>query len=267
MIENLGFGGASLTSIGDLHKIKDLLNSSFDLGITHYDTAAFYGRGYSEIIFGEFLKDKRYNVTVTTKFGFQRELFYTNKLLLRTLLIANKIKKSHYFTNEISNDGAILIPNLDRIIRKAEVERSFLQSIKNLNTNYIDYFMLHEALPSSLDDDAMYYLLDLKAKGHILNLGIAANVHLITKLSITDTEAWDVLQYEGNILELKYNVMHKFKNKMHLHHSVLKNAPEDTTKEKLILDALKYNNMGKVIFSTRKKKRLLDNVEYINHFG
>lgn len=267
MIENLGFGGATLTSIGNLSKINELLRKSYEEGITHYDTAAIYGRGYSEIIFGNFLKDKRKTVTITTKFGFQPELFYTNKLLLWPLLIANNIKKSNNITKEISNKDAIPMPNLNRKITKEEVEKSFLRSIKNLNTNYVDYFMLHEALPTCLNDDAMCYLLDLKTKGDILNLGIASNVHLIKNLNNSDIESWDVLQYEGNNLEIITNVMQKFKSKMHLHHSILRNVSKSAYMEKLILEALQYNSKGKVIFSTRKKQRLLDTVDYIKDHG
>ena len=48
---NLGFGGASLTSMKSYTDVKDLLNTAYQEGIRHFDTAVLYGKGYSELIY------------------------------------------------------------------------------------------------------------------------------------------------------------------------------------------------------------------------
>jgi aryl-alcohol dehydrogenase-like predicted oxidoreductase len=88
MVDKLGFGGAALTSVGSLREIIKLLNFTYDNGITHFDTASLYGKGYSEIIYGKFIQEKRDNVTITTKFGFGGDN-NSKKILLHPLLFAN----------------------------------------------------------------------------------------------------------------------------------------------------------------------------------
>ena len=66
----LGFGCSALT--GSNRKIADrLLQTAFDSGIRHFDVARYYGYGESEKILGAFLKSRRSEVTITTKFGIQ----------------------------------------------------------------------------------------------------------------------------------------------------------------------------------------------------
>jgi aryl-alcohol dehydrogenase-like predicted oxidoreductase len=269
MIERLGFGGASLTSIGNVSVIMDLLRKAFDEGLTHYDTAAIYGKGYSEILYGKFLKDKRKNVSITTKFGYQTNLFYTSKLLLRPLLLLNQIRTNlkGELKKELDKQEILPTPYIKRVIAKQEIENSFLQSIKNLNTSYIDYFMLHEASPDFLTEEALQYLLQLKTKGDILNIGIANNIHFIKDYNAEQVKHWDVLQYEGYNKELKELVKHKFLDKIHFHHSILKKESYNDYKEKKIFEALQQNEHGKVIFATRNKARLYDTVEYIKHYA
>ena len=43
------------------------MNSAFDLGITHFDTASSYGKGRSEQLLGKFIKDKRQKVFIASK--------------------------------------------------------------------------------------------------------------------------------------------------------------------------------------------------------
>ena len=64
----LGFGCSSLTSVGRKQALR-LLESAFDAGIRHFDTARYYGYGEAEGILGSFLKSCREQLTVTTKFG------------------------------------------------------------------------------------------------------------------------------------------------------------------------------------------------------
>ena len=66
---NLGFGGATLTNLKSLSECLQLLETAYQRGLRHFDTAPLYGQGYSEVIYGKFLKDKRKQITLTSKFG------------------------------------------------------------------------------------------------------------------------------------------------------------------------------------------------------
>src|SRR6202521_4086929 len=66
----IGFGCSSLASVGRKNAIR-LLESAFDVGIRHFDVARYYGYGETEGILGTFIKSRRAQVTVTTKFGIE----------------------------------------------------------------------------------------------------------------------------------------------------------------------------------------------------
>src|SRR6266849_9265306 len=66
----IGFGCSSLASVGRKNAIR-LLESAFDVGIRHFDVARYYGYGETEGILGTFIKSRRAQVTITTKFGIE----------------------------------------------------------------------------------------------------------------------------------------------------------------------------------------------------
>src|SRR5216683_5109375 len=66
----IGFGCSSIASVGRKKALR-LLESAFDAGIRHFDVARYYGYGEAEGILGAFIKSRRAQVTVTTKFGIE----------------------------------------------------------------------------------------------------------------------------------------------------------------------------------------------------
>ena len=66
----LGFGCSSLASVGE-KKALQLLGTAFDAGVRHFDVARYYGYGEAESLLGAFVKSRRSEVTITTKFGIE----------------------------------------------------------------------------------------------------------------------------------------------------------------------------------------------------
>src|SRR5277367_3530094 len=66
--QGIGFGCSSLTGT-DVGTANRVLEAAFDAGVRHFDTARYYGYGEAEGILGKFLKGRRTEVTITTKFG------------------------------------------------------------------------------------------------------------------------------------------------------------------------------------------------------
>ena len=62
-----------------------------------------------------------------------------------------------------------------RRIGRAELQATFEASRQSLGTDYIDLYLLHEHLPSSLEPAALDFLLELRASGRVRKLGLAAN--------------------------------------------------------------------------------------------
>lgn len=90
------------------------IHAGLDAGITFFDTAANYGAGHSEQILGEALQGRRQDVVIATKFGH----------------IIDEDAKTVY-----GDDSQIL----DNVRRDVE------NSLRRLQTDYIDIYQLHEA--------------------------------------------------------------------------------------------------------------------------
>src|SRR4051812_30479146 len=69
LVDNLGFGCVALSAHPTAASALTMLETAFDLGLRHFDTAPAYGRGHSEKLLGALLKGRRAHVSVATKFA------------------------------------------------------------------------------------------------------------------------------------------------------------------------------------------------------
>lgn len=117
---NMWGGNDKQDSIASIH-------ASLDHGVTTIDTAPFYGFGLSEEMIGEAIKGKdRSNIQLLTKFG----LVWDG---------SNNGKGEFFFDAE--EDGK-KIP-VFKYASKANVIKEVEESLKRLNTDYIDLLQLH----------------------------------------------------------------------------------------------------------------------------
>ncbi len=265
----IGFGGASLSSMRTEFAALQLLNRAFDLGITHFDTAPLYGKGYSELIFGKFLKKKRQHVTITSKFGLGGAGFTPLPACIALPLnfYKKKIRETKIDSALHFDADSVISSAIRYSINKSELERAIFNSLKRLQTDYLDYYMIHEGCPAFLTDEANEYLTGLLHRGIVRNLGIASNIHVIRSLDTTSLTNWSVLQYEYHE-RYSEEVIKKFSDKQHFHHSCLKQLDQKQKKEqshkqagKLLAKAVKENPFGKILFSTRSRNRLEANLQ------
>lgn len=264
-INQLGFGGASLTSFFSSRDSLRLLNQAFDFGITHFDTAPLYGRGYSEIILGKFAREKRTKISITTKFGLGG--FSDTRFPVSLAMPLNYFKKKLLKTADqklVISDHLLEIPK--RLITKQEVENSFKDSISRLKTDFLDYYLLHEGIPFMLTDEANQFLLLLVQKGWVKKIGLATNNNIIRSLDANSLTNWSVLQYEFNEYYTN-DLIDQYPDKMHIYHSCLKNLPVSKQKDiyfnagNILALAAKQNPTGKILFSTRRIDVLKNNVD------
>jgi aryl-alcohol dehydrogenase-like predicted oxidoreductase len=271
-LNNIGFGGAALTNINSYTEIKKLLICAYENGINHFDTAPLYGKGYSEVIYGNFIKNKRNKITITTKFGLG-EGYNTLDLPLGIILKLNYYLKKIKFTLRTKDDIPTYTPQF-KCIDKNLIEKSLLKSLKRLRTDYLDYYLLHEGLPNYLTDEALTFIHNLKQKGIVRFIGLGTNLSSLIKLNKEDLANWDILQYDvGSGDDVKY-LMEKLSDKIHFHHSSLKRinamkqnliALKDRAGYILAQDAL-MNPSGKVIFSTQNIDHLRNNISAFSKY-
>ena len=266
----LGFGSAGLTSLRSYGQARRLLDLAYDWGIRHFDTAPLYGQGYSEKIVGAFAKGKREKITIATKFGLGQ--LPHMKIPVRLALPLNYYKKKWSGTTFVP--GGDESPVEYRHIALAAVKASLENSLRSLNTDYLDYYFAHEAIPSFLADDAREFLVDQKKKGVIRSLGIATGSMNIRKLQPAALAVWDVLQYESGPQAQSADIKTLFPEKIHFLHSCIKDikkfdnpAVPETEKAGFILaEEARKNAAGKVLFFTRRPQVLQQNLRGFDQF-
>ena len=153
------------------------LEVALDQGVTLFDTADIYGTGHSEKILGNVLKSQRDKVVIATKFGMVYDA--ENKLW-------------------IDSDGS-----------PAYIRKALEQSLKRLQTDYIDLYQFH--LPDYPKDQAQKTrdtLEDLvsegKIRGYAWSTDITKNVELFSKGQncIAVQQQFNIFEGNGEILDL-----------------------------------------------------------------
>ncbi|MFV0294866.1 MAG: aldo/keto reductase [Hyphomicrobiaceae bacterium] len=140
-VAGLGCGGNSRIGLGSGKTEAEsiaLVRAARDLGVNYFDTAALYG---TEPILGKAIhRSERHEVVFSSK--------------------------AHIHGSD--RQGSALRP-------VADVIASLDQSLRSLNTDYLDVFMLHGVVPAALspaNSDIVPALLKEKAKGKFRHLGI-----------------------------------------------------------------------------------------------
>jgi len=168
-ISAMGFGcweiGGGYGSIEETEFIK-AINRALDLGINGFDTAEAYGFGASEKSLAKALGGRRKEAIITTKFG----VGYP--------------------------DAA---PSYRDSSRK-RVTESIEKSLKALNTDYVDVYLIHwpdRAIPF---EEPMRALDDLVKQGKVRAVGLS-NFKLDEIKTCAKTRSIDVVQYCWNMFD------------------------------------------------------------------
>ena len=174
-VAGLGCGGNSRIGLGtgktEAESIE-LVRAALDLGVNFFDTAALYG---TEPILGRAIRPgERAGVVISTK--------------------------AHIYSGERRGGG---------VLPAADVVASLERSLKALNTDYVDVFMLHGVTPAQLDparSEIVPTLLKEKAKGKLRHLGI-------TETAARDAEhamlARAIEDASFEVIMLAFHLMHQ----------------------------------------------------------
>lgn len=139
---NWGITGKNLST----NEMEKLLQACLDYGITTFDHADIYGGYTTEAAFGKAFKKsgiERNKIQLITKCGIQHT----------TGNRENKLKHYDY--------------------SKEYIVRSVENSLKNLNTHYIDVLLLHRPSPLMQPDEIGEAVNSLKQQGKILDFGVS----------------------------------------------------------------------------------------------
>ena len=134
-----GIGGAGWDETSKETRF-DAIHAAVEAGINFIDTAPAYNNGEAERMLGAALKDmgKRHDVIISTKCG-------------------------NFFDNG----------NYTRDSRPEKIIQQIDDSLRNLQTDYIDIMLIHWPDPKTPFADTMGVLSDLKKAGKILHVGVS----------------------------------------------------------------------------------------------
>ncbi len=149
-LSEVGFGLWTLGTtwwgrIEESEKVR-LLERAVELGINFYDTADTYGEGHGEEVLAKALRHERHNIVIATKFGYD---FYDS------------------------------IERIGHQERTQRFEPDFIrfaleESLRRLNTDYIDIYQLHNPRIDTIEKDEVFDLLnDLVKEGKVRYYGSA----------------------------------------------------------------------------------------------
>ncbi|MGI4022257.1 MAG: aldo/keto reductase [Janthinobacterium lividum] len=137
-ISKIGFGCMSLR--GSEKENETLINKALELGINYFDTADFYEDGQNETKIGNLLKSNRSN-----------------------LIIASKVGNKHELDGSTSWNAS-----------KAYIVQTVEESLKRLQTDYLDLYQLHGGMLEDNIDEIIEAFEQLKQQGKIRYFGISS---------------------------------------------------------------------------------------------
>lgn len=146
------------------------LGYAFERGVTWYDVAPSYGDGEAEEILGKFLAGRRDRAIVCTKFGIPRPLISPLVRLLRPVLRA-----ALRALPQLPMGAAVDRPVADGSrLHPEQIESSVVDSLRRLETDYIDVLALHEPSPQDCANESVLRELQrVVEKGYVRCIAIA----------------------------------------------------------------------------------------------
>ncbi len=160
----LAFGTARLHHMASRERLP-ILHAAFDLGFRHFDTAPLYGDGMAERTLAAFLQGRRDKVVVATKYGLPPDpVLETVPALGFPWRVGRTLARRAGLSRQ---PRPMLSP--------AGLRHSVEQSLKRLQTDYLDLVLLHEPEARRIKDpDAMVGAFeDLCTQGLVRAWGLA----------------------------------------------------------------------------------------------
>lgn len=138
----------------DRNDAIEAIKASYDVGVTSIDTAPIYGQGTSEEIVGEAIKEiSRDKVQILTKFGMRWDL-----------------AKGDFAMHSKNNDGKDI--DVYKYAGKESIIYECEQSLKRLNTDYIDLYQIHWPDSTTPIDETFEAVSKLIEQGKIRYAGV-----------------------------------------------------------------------------------------------
>lgn len=172
-----------------------LLECAIDCGITHFDTAAYYGYGEAERLLGKALQGRRERFTITTKFGMEAAAVVKARWIN---LVARRVLAALPFLRKAAGQarGALSAKGL---FQPDKARASLERSLQALQTDYVDLFLLHEPqLADAMSEPLLGFLNEEMQRGRIRAYGCGGQWPRIREICAAAPPSARWLQFEDN---------------------------------------------------------------------
>jgi D-threo-aldose 1-dehydrogenase len=193
----IGFGCSALSSGGE-KKALELLEIAFDAGVRHFDTARYYGYGESEGMLGKFAKSRRAQITIATKFGIEPPR-QTNALRVAMQAGRKLIKYVPAARGFLQKRAQSMVKTA--AFNATAARTSLETSLRELSTDHVDFFLLHDYVVSEDSSEALVaFLMKAVKSGKIRYFGLGTGIENILKALACQPELCQVFQFENSVL-------------------------------------------------------------------
>lgn len=191
----LGFGCASLGSRVDAKRGMAALARAYDAGITWFDVAPSYGDGHAEGLFGKFLVGKRSQVTVCTKVGIA-----PGRVPPAMRIAKPVVQWAITLRPELRKHVAHFRAPAERVgLSGPFIESSIVESLRRLQTDYVDVLALHDATFDEVQRDDVLRALDaVVSKGYARAICFAGDPD-VALAAVASSELFRILQFANNL--------------------------------------------------------------------
>lgn len=196
---HLGYGCSQLMGGITRRESVALLETAFDSGIRHFDTAPSYGYGQAESVLGEALRSKRHQVTIATKFGL-RPPRNRNLLGMARRVMLPLVRRLPSVKSRLSRAAGGLVARTR--FSPDELRTSIDASLAALRTDYIDILLLHEATVADLSDELFEELGRAIKAGKIRRFGVGSESGAAAHVYQEDRRFCPIMQFEWSALNL-----------------------------------------------------------------
>jgi D-threo-aldose 1-dehydrogenase len=197
----LGFGCGTLFRVPDRADRMRLLAAAYDVGIRHFDVAPMYGLGKAEPELGRFIRSRRSEVTVATKFGIRPTMAGRSLAAVQSparRLLRSRTGLSSQVRAHAVTPGRLIYAQCG--FDAAGAGRSLRASLRRLRTDYVDLLLLHDPAPGSVRSAGLQEFLEgARTSGLIRSWGLTGAPEIAGRVARAFTEV-PVLQVQRDIL-------------------------------------------------------------------
>jgi aryl-alcohol dehydrogenase-like predicted oxidoreductase len=196
----IGFGCSALLGRSGRTDSLRALDAAWNEGIRFFDVARSYGYGEAEALLGEFLKGRREQAVVSTKFGILPARQSGWKRLAKS--VARRVLTVAPSTRAMLQKGAASQFSANQFSITV-LQQSMEESLRKLDTDHVDVLFLHAAPASVLEqDDLLEAMGRLVEAGKVRIAGLSSELDVVERALQRQTHPLRAMQFPCNVFDL-----------------------------------------------------------------